>query len=166
MADEPTPDDPQDPQPDPDAGAKQALSAERKARRDAERAAADLRAKLKELEDKDKSDSERLTEQVSTLTKERDNALLSEARLKAAVTKGLSEDQAKRVLGGARRISGDTPEDLEADASDYFETFGSDPGESSSVPGKPTEALRGGGDPTQEPEVDMRALVADIPRGI
>lgn len=70
MADEPTPEPTPEPEPeptqDPDSGAKKALEAERKARRDAER-------RLKEIEDRDKSELQKAQDEL----KERD-ALLAD----------------------------------------------------------------------------------------
>jgi uncharacterized protein involved in exopolysaccharide biosynthesis len=162
MADDPnTPDDPAkgDPEPDkPDLGdpGKKALEAERKARRDAERQLREMGDQLKALQDKDKSDSERLTEKVTQLEKDLAAAAAKADRFEVALEKGLDMTRAKRLTGSTR-------EELEADAEELMSWTAGKP--TDPVPGKPAEDLRGGGDPTEEPEVDIRAVVDAVPRG-
>jgi hypothetical protein len=162
MADEPNdPDDPAKGDPDPDKPAlgdtgKKALDAERKARRDAERQLKETGDRLKALEDKDKSDSERLTEKVTQLEKDLATATARADRYEVALDKGLDMTRAKRLTGTTR-------EELEADADELQSWTAGKPSEP--APGKPTTDLRGGGDPTEEPEVDVRKVVDSIPRG-
>jgi TolA-binding protein len=153
MADE----DPEvEPTPDPDAGAKKALEAERKARRDAEKQLKDIQAQVKQLEDADKSESERLTERLAEAEKRATAAEGRADRFEVALEKGLDMTRAKRLTGSTR-------EELEADA-DELHTWqaGSNEGP---APSKPTEALTGGGDPTEDAPVDIRQVVDAIPRG-
>lgn len=162
MADDPnTPDDPAKGDPDPaptlgDAG-KKALDDERKARREAERQLKELGTQLAALQDKDKSDSERLTEKVTQLEKDLASATAKADRFEVALDKGLDMTRAKRLTGTTR-------EELEADA-DELQTWqaGKPP---DPIPGKPATDLKGGGDPTEEPPVDVRSVVDSIPRGI
>lgn len=162
MADDPKdPDDPAtgDPAPDkPDMGdaGKKALETERKARRDAERQLREMGDQLKALQDKDKSDSERLTEKVTQLEKDLAAATAKADRFEVALEKGLDMTRAKRLTGSTR-------DELEADADELI-TWTAGTGDKP-VPGKPTPDLKGGGDPTEEPEVDVRAVVDSIPRG-
>ena len=140
---------------------------ERKARRDAEQKAKELEERLQAIEDKDKSEVERLTEQVSTLTRERDDAVHRADRLEVAVSKSLDEDRAKRITTAASRLHGTTREELEADADDFLSTFTAVEADRGAPEGKPVEHLKpGSGDPTVEPEPDIRAVVADIPRDL
>ena len=172
MADDNTPDDDvkpdEDPKPDGlgDAG-KKALDAERKARRDAEQKAKDLESRLQAIEDKDKSEVERLTEQVATLTKERDTALSKSDKLEVAISKALDEDRASRISTAVKRLTGTTREELEADADELLPLLfpTSEDGDRETPAGKPRETLRGGGDPTEDPEPDVRSIVESIPRG-
>lgn len=165
MADEPdSKPDPEkkDDQPDkPDLGdaGKRALDAERKARRDAEKATADLQARLKELEDRDKSDGEKLTERITAAERRAAEAESRALRLEVAAAKGLTPGQARRLVGG-------TKEELEADADDLLADFAPKSDEKKDTPGgRPKERLLGGGDPTEEPEeTDPRKLAAGIPR--
>lgn len=162
MADDPTPTDPAKGKDDPkkpdelgDAG-KKALDEERKARRDAERQLKEMGDKLQTLEDKDKSENERLATKVAQLEKDLSAATARADRFEVALDKGLDMVRAKR-------LSGTTREELEADAD---ELKGWTAGETKGTPAKPTEDLKGGGDPTTEPAVDIRKMVDAIPRGI
>lgn len=165
MADDPKdPDDPAkgDPEPDkPDLGdpGKKALDAERKARRDAERQLKEMGDQLKALQDKDKSDSERLTEKVTQLEKDLATVTAQRDRFEVGLTKGLD-------LTRTKRLTGDTREDLEADADELLTWTSGSNGDPKPAPGKPAVDLKGGGDPTEDPAVDVREVVQSIPRGI
>jgi hypothetical protein len=83
-----------------------------------------LTAEKKKLEDEGKSDSEKVSEQLTSLQKqleeEKEARTKSEAealRLRVAQAKGLTEAQARRLQGATR-------EELEADADDLLESFG------------------------------------------
>jgi len=144
--------------PDDEAG-KKALDEERKARRDAERAVAELQGKLKELDDKDKSETEKLADRLAAAEKRADEADARVIRAEVAAAKGLTPAQAKRLTGSTR-------EELEADAAELLETFAPRHGDADrpNPTNRPKEDLRGGGDPTQRLDPDMRKLVAEIPR--
>jgi hypothetical protein len=154
--------DPQDkPEPKPELGeaGKKALDEERKARRDAERQARDLADRLKAIEDKDKTEVERLTGQVATLTKERDAAAMRADRLEVAVTKSLDEGQALRITSAAKRLTGSTREELEADADEFLAAFASEAPRLTPA-GKPREVLKPGNNDPDAPveETDVRKL--------
>ena len=160
--DEPTPDDaggekPPADKPLGDPG-KKALDAERKARRDAERRATDLETRLKAIEDKDKSETERLTEENTQLKKDLAAATASGVRYRVAVDKGLTATQAKRLVG-------DTEDELLADADEILESWGAKPGDDKTGPPpgqRPREQLRpGSGDPDAPvEETDVRKIGA------
>lgn len=161
MADDPTNDDPKtEPSTDPDAGAKKALDAERKARRDAEKALSEVRAQLQELTDRDKSDGVLLAEKLTAAEKRAELAESKALRHEVAAAKGLTPAQAKRLVGT-------TQEELEADADDILETFPGAPKVTPPPSDRPKPlALRGGSDPSDEPEeTDPRKLAGLIPRG-
>lgn len=144
-----------------EAGRK-ALDSERKARRDAERRLAEVEAQLRELADKDKPELERLREQVTTLTAERDAAKGSLTRYEVALAKGLNASQAKRLVGS-------TQEELEADADELLETFGGSTGKAGTTPPgrtpEPHLSPRGGTDPADEPvETNPAKLAESVPR--
>lgn len=139
-------------------GGKKALQAERTARKAAEKARKDLEERLKAIEDKDKSESEKLSEKAATAEKRAQEAELRATRLEVAYAKGLTPAQAKRLVG-------ETKEEFEADADDFLESIKSTDDKGPAPTGQPKEKLQGGGDPTENPEPDMRKVVAEIPRG-
>jgi cell division septum initiation protein DivIVA len=98
-----------------DAG-KKALDAERREKRAAEKRAADLEARLKEFEDRDKTETTRAVERAEAAEKAAAAAESRALRLEIAAEKGLTPAQAKRLVG-------ETREELEADASELLETF-------------------------------------------
>ena len=158
MADDPQ--DPDAPTPDADLGdkGKKALEDERKARREAEKQLKAVNDRLKELEDKDKSESERLASRVAELEKELSTERGRATRLEVALDKGLSKTQARRLVG-------ETEEDLVADADDLLASFKTD--DPKAPPGqRPKEDLKTGatpapGEPTKE---DIRKAIETIPR--
>ncbi|MCX5119222.1 hypothetical protein OG992_18715 [Micromonospora sp. NBC_00362] len=72
---------------------KQAL---RKANKEAE----SLRLKLKEYEDRDKTEAEKLAERAATAERERDAAKAAELRLRIAAKHGISDEHADLFLNG------------------------------------------------------------------
>lgn len=91
------------------AEVKRALS---KANKEAET----LRLKLKEFEDRDKSEAEKLAERATAAEKRVQELETRGMRLEVASEKGLTAGQAKRLMGSTR-------EELEADADDLLATF-------------------------------------------
>src|SRR5690606_28509707 len=118
----------------------------------------EFEARLQELADKDKSETDKLRDQVATLTKERDDLSTKVMRHEVAMTKGLTPAQAKRLAGSSL-------EELEADADEIIEAFPTQGGATPPPSRKPAPDLQGGGDPTSEPtEMDPAKLAADLPR--
>lgn len=72
--------------------------------------------KLREIEDGEKSELQRLQEQLQDAEKRAGTAQMESLRLQVAHDKGLSPSQ-------ARRLSGSTLEELEADAEELLELF-------------------------------------------
>lgn len=113
---------------------------------------------LQALKDANKSDADKLTERETKLTAREAQVM----RLEVALEKGLTPSQAKRLVGS-------TQEELEADADELLSELGKKPNDEGGTKppagGKPTERLRGGGNPEQEPEeTDPAKLAARIPR--
>lgn len=173
--DPPAKDDPPgntDPKPDPDRDAlgepgKKALDAERKARRDAEQRAKDLEAKVKEFEDRDKTEQQKLAEELEAAKATGSQANDQLLRLEVALDKAPEGMPVSEVRKFAKRLTGASREDLEADAEELFELFATDDGGSGGTAprGKPTPRLRGGGKPNEEPEeTDPLKLAARLPR--
>jgi hypothetical protein len=148
---------------------KRALEAERKARRTAENEAKELRAKVKEAEDAEKTELERLQGQVADLTTKAEAATARADRYEIAAEKGLTPAQARRLVGATR-------EELEADADAMAEELGlkkdegkdedTDTGEE--LPqderpiGRPTENLRSGASNTEDEAPDASKLADSI----
>lgn len=162
--------DPEDPEPTPEptsqppappAPSADDTAAMKAALEKANKEAAAYRHKLKEFEDRDKTDSEKLTERAAAAEHRAAEAEARALRLEVAAAKGLTPSQVKRLVGSTR-------EELEADADELLADFAPRSGEHDTSPppgGRPKERLRGGGDPTEEPEeTDPRKLADLIPR--
>src|SRR5436190_21097979 len=118
MGEENKPDPKPDPKPDDglgDAG-KRALQEERRARSEAEKALKDANDRLKALEDKDKSETQRATDEKAAAEKRAEKAEAELLRITVGATKGLTPAQARRLVGT-------TKEELEADADDLLKSF-------------------------------------------
>jgi hypothetical protein len=134
-------------------------------------------ARLKEIEDAAKSETQRLTDDLTGHKTRADQAEGALRKLQVALDKAPDGMPLKRVRALAARLHGDTVEDLEADAEELFADFaptkatdGEPDGEKKTdpvpVPKRPREQYRGGGgDPTEEPEEsDPAKLAALVPR--
>lgn len=163
---DPEPDPTPDPEPDPDPKPGEVFDEERAKAKiaKANSEAQGLRKRLKELEEKaskldelenaSKTEQQKLTEQVAALEARAAKAEADHLRLSVGAEKGLSPAQARRLLGT-------TKEELEADADELLTSFkpaDERPG------GRPREALRGGGAPNEDPEIDVKKIVESIPR--
>jgi hypothetical protein len=95
------------------ASLKKALTDERSGRAEAEKQLGILRTKTAG----DKSEMEKLQDQLGDLLKSQKDSELRALRLEVAAEKGLSAKQ-------ARRLSGATRSELESDADDLIEEFG------------------------------------------
>lgn len=127
-----------------------------------------LAKRAKELEDAGKSDMERLTSELQGHTVRADKAEQELMRLRVAVRKGLTEVQARRLVGSSE-------EELEADADDLMASFRPATPEPEPEPEprsdnsrrRPQERLRPGAVPdadTEPEETDPRKLAAMVPR--
>lgn len=126
------------------------------------KANAQAAAKLKELEDASKSESQKLAEEKAAAESVAKSASGELMRLRVAMRKGLTEVQAKRLVG-------DTEDELEADADELLESFGGKKDAGSDTdngrPTRPKERLRPGAAPDEEPEeTDPRKLAATVSR--
>jgi len=116
-----------------------------------------LAAKAQELEDANKTESQKLTERAAAAEKVATDAQSELMRLRVGVRKGLTEKQASRLVGA-------TEEDLEADADELLESFGGAGKPVPKVAGKPTERLRGGTDPDEPLEENDPRKLAELIR--
>lgn len=107
----------------------------------------DAAARLKELEDAQKSEADKLKERIAELEPTAKEA----ARLRVALDKGLTAKQ-------ARRLSGETEEELSADADDLLEDLGTP---KPKVPERP-KGPDDGGKPSDTDPPDMSKLADSI----
>lgn len=120
--------------------------------------------RLRELEDADKSESEKAKEEAAREKKRADEAEARLVRLEVGAEKGLTPSQARRLVGSTR-------EELEADADELLEAFGGSKdkkGDGDERPGglkRPDVKPRSGTVPDAEPEDnDPAKLAAMVPR--
>lgn len=167
---DPTDDKPDDDKPDdkPDLNdsGKKAIDAMKRERNAAKKALKDVLEELKTYKDRDKTDAERLTEAAEEAKSRAATAETSLRKLQTAMDRAPEGATLQQIRAVAKRLSGDSEEELEADADELFELLApkstSDDGKRSAPSGKPKPTLRGGGDPDEEPEeMDPRKL-ADL----
>jgi chromosome segregation ATPase len=119
-------------------------------------------AELNKIKDKDKTETQRLTEERDSLKTTAEKAADALARMNIAADlapEGATLAQLRKV---AKRLRGDNDEELEADAKELWEDFGPT---KTPTAGRPKERLRGGADPSEDPEeTDPKKLAALIPR--
>jgi hypothetical protein len=124
------------------------------------KANADAAKKLAELEEQDKTELQKLTDAKTLAEREAADARSMALRLEVAMDKapdGMSVAQVRKL---AKRLQGDTQEELEADADELFEEF---TGGATPPPGrKPAENLKGGRDPEADPPVDADKIAERI----
>lgn len=107
-----------------DAG-KRALDRERLARKEAEaraKANEDAAAELAKLQEADKSEIEKLNDKANREAEARKRAEAELVRLRVAVRHGLNEDEARRLIG-------ETEEELDADAEELAKLLNKTAGE-------------------------------------
>lgn len=120
---------------------------------------AEAQSKLDEAEKAKMSDLDRVTRERDDALKSNTTLELENARLKAAITHNLSEDDLEW-------ISGSTPEEIATKAAKYAERHASSGASATNSPtSRPREALRGGLTPTEAPtETDPLKLADSIPQ--
>lgn len=114
------------------------------------------RLRVKELEDRDKSETEKLSEATAAATRRADEAEARALRLEVAADKGLTPQQARRLVG-------DSLEDLQADADELLASFKPEP--SSRFGDKPVESLKpAGADKAggNDDDIDYEALARSV----
>lgn len=122
----------------------------------------DAAQRLKQAEDADKSEQEKLNERASTAEKRAEDAEARAMRAEVAAAKGLTSAQAKRLVGSSQ-------EELEQDADDLLESFGSKQEKQGQNRRTPKEKLRPGAAPDSEPEKsasDIADAVQKSTRGL
>lgn len=158
-----------DDQPDPPATDDKDWKAEaekwRKLSRQNEATAKQRADALKKYEDANKSESERLQEALAQHQSRAEKAESALRRREIAEQRAPEHATAAQIKAVAKRLAGESDEDLESDADELFALLAPAPEPKAKTPSRPKERLRGGGDPDDEPEeTDPRKLAALIPR--
>lgn len=105
------------------------------------------RLKVKEYEDRDKTDQEKASEKLSDLEKNLTTAQADAVRFEIALEKGLTKNQARRLVGSTR-------DELETDADELLADLGID-GDGEPPPNRrPKERLKPGASNTDDDEPD------------
>lgn len=127
-----------------------------------EKTAKERADKLREYEDKDKSESQRLQEALGEHQTRAEKAEAALRRREVAEARAPEHATVAQIKAVAKRLHGDSDDDLETDADELFGLLAPEPRR---VASRPQERLRGGGEPDDEPEeTDPRKLADLIPR--
>ncbi len=120
---------------------------------------ADAARRLADIEESGESEQERFAEARQAAEDRAHGAEREASRLRVALRKGLNEAQAKRLVG-------DTEEELETDADELLATFApAQPESDTDLPSRPRERLRPGARRAATPdETDPEKLAEAIPR--
>lgn len=140
----------------------------KKLSRQNEKTAADRAAALQKYEDANKSESQRLQEERDQHLSRADKAEAALKRREIAEVIAPAHATLTQIKAVAKRMAGDSAEDLEADARELFELLAPEPEEKPApkTTARPKEKLRGGSAPDDEDiqPSDPRKLAALIPR--
>lgn len=113
------------------------------------------RLKVKEYEDRDKTDQERTSEKLSDLEKNLTAAQADAVRFEIALEKGLTKNQARRLVGTTR-------EELETDAEELVADLGLDEEGTTPPTRRPKERLKPGASNTDDPDPDPDEIAQKI----
>ena len=114
------------------------------------KANADAAKRLAAMEESQKTAEQKAADHATAAEQERDAARLESARLRVAIRKGLTETQAKRLLG-------ETEDELEKDADELLASFGGGDDGKDKAARRPKERLRSGAAP--ETTTDVNQLI-------
>lgn len=121
--------------------------------------------KLAELEKANQSAEERLSGERDTFKSRAEKAEAALKRREIAEARAPEHATSAQIKAVAKRLAGESDDDLEADADELFALLAPAPEAKPKTPSRPRERLRGGGDPDDEPEeTDPRKLAALVPR--
>jgi hypothetical protein len=158
--------DPEDKGPELGDAGKRAIDAMKRERNQARKELADALKKNKEYADKDKTESQRLQEAAEDAKVRAATAEVTHRKLQTALDRAPEGASLAHIKAVAKRLSGESDEELEADADELFALLapaqGSEQESKKKLPGKPKENLSGGGDPGEEPEEKDPRKLADL----
>lgn len=151
-----------------DAG-KKAIDAMKRERNAALKELNRLKEENKAFQDKDKTEAQRLAEAAEDAKSRAGTAEANLRRLTTAMERAPEGATLAQIRAVAKRLSGDTDEEMESDADELFDLLASkstpDEPKRPAPAGKPQLSLKGGGDPNEEPEeMDPRKLAGLIGR--
>lgn len=144
---------------------KKAIDAMKRERDHAKRELSGLQKKLKEFTDKDKSEVQRLQESSEEAKTRAATAEQTYRKMQVALDYAPEGASLAHIKMVAKRLSGDSDEELQADANEMFGLFApkaADQPAKKQIPSKPKENLRGGGDPDEEPEETDPSKLAEL----
>jgi hypothetical protein len=130
----------------------------------------EMRAKLAKHEDKDKTEAQRLQEAADSFKSRAEKAEALHKRREIAEETAPDHATVAQIRAVAKRLSGESDDELEADAKELFALIAPEPSgggtpPKNTPPSKPKASLRGGGDPDSgDSETDPAKLAALIPR--
>lgn len=124
--------------------------------------AKNLRLKVKEFEDRDKTEQERSAERIAELEKSASSSEAKAMRLEAALEHAPDGMGIAQIRKLAKRLQGDTAEELAADAEELFAEFAPEDSGGDSTTRRPKERLRPGASPDAEPAPDGAELADRI----
>lgn len=128
-----------------------------------ERQAKESSGRLKKYEDQNKSEAERLQEAAQESRTRAERAEANLRRREIAEERAPEHASLAQIKAVAKRLSGESDEDMEADADELFSLLAPEPPKPR-TPSRPKERLRGGGEPDEEPEEQDPRRLADLIR--
>lgn len=125
----------------------------------------DTAAKLKQYEDANMSESQRLQEERDSHRTRAERAEANLKRREIAEARAPEHATTAHIRAVAKRLAGESDDELESDADELFALLVPEPKAAAKTPSRPKERLKGGSEPDEEPDVtDPRKLAALIPR--
>jgi hypothetical protein len=128
---------------------------------------AEAAERLAKLEEEGKTEAQRQSEALTNAQTELKKTKAENLRLNVALDQAPEGMPLSKVKKLAQRLTGDTQEELEADAKELFADFtpADTGGDKDDTRRLPTERLKPGGVPSAEPEeTDPAKLAAKVPR--
>jgi hypothetical protein len=121
-----------------------------------------LAQKARELEESKKSDLQRITDRAEKAEKDRDAHASTATRLQVAMDKAPDGTPLSAIRAAAKRISGATQAELEADAEEFFTLIApasKTPSAKEVIPGKPDDKREPAGGDATDPKAIARAAL-------
>ena len=141
------------------------IKTQRERERALEREKQELSGQLQSYKDAEKSDLERAEEARVSMEQRATSAEAAALRLDVALDKAPDGMPVSQIRKLAKRLTGATREEIEADAEELFADFVPEPEQEPEPGARPRPRLRAGAAPSAEPEEnDPAKLAAQVPR--